>query len=292
MNKILKLLGLGLGGLTAVLIIVVGGLVLSTNRRINRAYAVQPVTINIPTDEASLAEGQRLASIYCANCHGEDYGGTEFFKDPALGETNARNLTIGQGGIGAFYSDDDWLRALRHGVKPDGKPVLIMPSQDLYYLADEQLGQIIAYLKTAPPVDREMNTRQFSPLASVLLAVGAFGEIIPAEVIAHTSPPPSPPSYSPTAEYGEYIVLTMGCRTCHGPELAGGPNPEPGGPPGPNLTPGGNLSGWSLETFNQVVSMRDSEFMPYQELRRMTAEEREAVFLYLKSLPAGDTRVN
>ena len=105
MKRLLKWLAIGLGGLLTVLIIVVGGLVLSVNGRLNRTYAVEPVMIPIPNDAAAITEGQRLASIYCANCHGEDYGGTDFFKDPALGETNARNLTAGQGGIGQTYSD-------------------------------------------------------------------------------------------------------------------------------------------------------------------------------------------
>ena len=36
-------------------------------------------------------------------------------------------------------------------------------------------------------------------------------------------------------------VDTFGCRTCHGPQLAGGKDPDPAAPPGPNLTAGGNL---------------------------------------------------
>ena len=112
----------------------------------------------------------------------------------------------------------------------------------------------------------------------MLVAVGAFGDIFPAETIDHTAAHPAPPPYGATAAYGEHLALTMGCRTCHGAELAGGANPEPGAPPGPNLTPGGNLAGWALETFNQVVSTRDSEWMPYQELRRMTDRNAKRSF--------------
>ncbi len=78
-------------------------------------------------------------------------GGADFFNDPALAVIDAPNLTPGQGGVGAHFSDADWVRAIRHGIDPTGRPLLIMPSRNYYHLSDEDLGKVIAYLKHALP---------------------------------------------------------------------------------------------------------------------------------------------
>lgn len=62
--------------------------------------------------------------------------GRVFLDEPAIGRFVASNLTRGKGGVGASYTDDDWVRAIRHGVGPDGKALLIMPSQEFFNLSD------------------------------------------------------------------------------------------------------------------------------------------------------------
>ena len=62
-----------------------------------------------------------------------------------IGTLRAPNLT--PGGVGGTYTDTDWIRALRHGVAPDGTPLVFMPSWEYYYLSKEDLGALIAYLK-------------------------------------------------------------------------------------------------------------------------------------------------
>lgn len=41
----------------------------------------------------------------------------------------ATNLTRGRGGVGAAYTDLDWVRSIRHGVLPDSTGAFIMPSE-------------------------------------------------------------------------------------------------------------------------------------------------------------------
>ena len=43
-------------------------------------------------------------------------------------------------------------RAIRHGVAPDGPKLLFMPSQEFQHFNDDDLGALIAYLKSVPPV--------------------------------------------------------------------------------------------------------------------------------------------
>jgi len=58
------------------------------------------------------------------------------------------NLTSGLGGIGSVFTDTDYVRAIRHGIGRDNKSLLIMPSEQYNRISDEDLGALIAYLKT------------------------------------------------------------------------------------------------------------------------------------------------
>lgn len=289
MKKILKWLGIGVSGLLVLLLLLVFGLSWRANVRLNKTYNIMPEALTIPTDPAAIKEGKRLTAIYCANCHGDDLGGADFFNEPTLAVIDAPNLTGGAGGVGAQLRDADWVRALRHGVDPAGRPLFIMPSRNFYFFSDEDLGQIIAYLKTAPPVDRAANDRSTTFLGRVLMAIGLFGDLIDAETIAHTAP--RPPALAPdvTVAYGKYLADTFGCRTCHGPQLAGGKDPDPAAPPGPNLTPGGNLGQWDEQTFLTTIRTRQSKWMGFEALNHMTDAELQALWRYLQALPPQET---
>jgi mono/diheme cytochrome c family protein len=292
MKKVLKWTGVVLGGSIGVIILAMLGLSLRANARLNKTYQIQPEVVTIPTDRDAIAEGERLASFYCTGCHGENLGGTDFFSEPALAVVDTPNLTSGDGGIGNQYSDADWVRAIRHGVDPQGTPLFVMPAKDFYYLSDEDLGQIIAFLKTLPPIDNASNDFSFTIMGRVLLGAGVFGDVLNAETIDHAGPRPESPVFGATEEYGEYLVNTIGCHTCHGQELSGGQDPAPGAPPGPNLTPGGNLGGWTEATFITTVRTRQSEWMPFESLAKMSDDELRAIWTYLQALPELETTTN
>lgn len=292
MKKIIKWIGIGAGGLLALLVLVAIGLSWRASVRLNRTYTITPEAVSIPTDPDAIKEGERLVSIYCTNCHGSDIGGADFFNDPSLAVVDAPNLTGGEGGVGAQLSDADWVRAIRHGVDPSGKPLFIMPSRNFYFFSDEDLGQIIAYLKMAPPIDHSANDRSTTFLGRTLLTLGLFGDLIDAESIHHTAPRPTAPAAGVTVEYGQYLAVTFGCRTCHGPQLAGGKDPDPEAPPGPNLTPGGNLGTWDEQTFITAIRTRKSKWMAFEALNHMTDMELKALWRYLQSLPAVITGVD
>jgi len=289
MNKILKWSGMVGGGILALLLLALFGLSFSVSTRLDRRYDIAPEPVVIPTNPAAIEEGRRLVAIHCTGCHGDNVGGADFFNDPALAVIDAPNLTRGQGGAGAHFSDADWVRAIRHGIDPTGRPLLIMPSRNYYHFSDEDLGEVIAYLKHAPPVDHETNDRSTTLLGRVLVAVGAFGNLIDAETIGHTAVRPSAPAPGATAAYGKYLADTFGCSTCHGPQLAGGKDPDPAAPPGPNLTPGGNLGSWNEQTFLTAIRTRKSDWMPFEALNQMSDEELLALWRYLQSLPGLET---
>ncbi len=291
MRKVLKWIGIVLGGLIGVIVLALAGLLVSTELRFSRVHAVTAEPVAIPSDAASLAIGKRWVEIHCQSCHGADLGGGEFFKDDALGYEDAANLTKGKGGVGATYTDADWVRAIRHGVKKDGTSVFIMPSDSFYYLSDADLGSVIAYLKTVPPVDRQPQPRAFTPMAKLLLAAGVFPNLLYAETIKHDVRPPAPP-VGVNAEYGAYLASAHGCTSCHSERLTGGQPSRPGAPPAPNLTRGGDLAKWSESDFNSAVRSGRTpdghtlgEDMPWQGFAKLTDDEMHALWLYLQGLP-------
>jgi mono/diheme cytochrome c family protein len=294
MGKTLKWIGIFFGGLVIVLLVSGVGLYAAGRSRLAQTYHIEPAVIAIPDDEASLARGQHLATavIACGECHGEGLRGEAFFDDPVLGTVVAANLTSGEGGIGGAYSDEDWLRAIRHGVRPDGRPLLIIPSQRFQNMNAADLGALVAYLKSPPPVDNAPPEIKLTPLTYILIALGQFDRFLPAEYLDHDAPLPNAPPEGATQAYGQYLVSIATCRDCHGEELAGG-QAGPGEPIGPNLTPGSELAGWDESDF--VTLMRTGQtptgrqidpFMPWHYYQHMTDAELTAIWLYLQTLPA------
>ncbi len=292
MRKVLKWLGIVLGGLVGLILIAAIALYVSATVRLNKHWDIQPEAVTIPTDAASVKHGQHLASLTCVDCHGPDLSGKVFFSDPTLGSITSANLTPGKSGAGAVFTDADWVRAIRHGVDNKGRGLVAMPSMAFYHLSDADLGSLIAYLKTLPPVDKEKAGAALTPVSGVLVGAGVFGPIISAEIIPHTAARPAVPPAGQTAAYGSYLVAWLDCRTCHGAQLSGGTPPQPGSPPAPNLTPGGELGFWKEADFVKVLrtgvtpsGRTVNSAMPWKVYGNMTDEELGAIWLYLTSQP-------
>ncbi|HJS18871.1 MAG TPA: cytochrome c [Anaerolineales bacterium] len=293
MKKVFKWMGIVLGSLIGLFLIAVVVFYFMGDARLNKTYEISPSEITLPTDEASLEFGKHRVETLCTGCHGVDLGGiNDWFNAPPLGRIDAANLTSGEGGIGDEFTTEDYVRAIRHGVDRQGKPIFMVAVTSTAYLSDEDLGAIIAYLKTVPPVDRTTKERHFTPLARILLTAGLLDRL-PAESVSHDVHV-SAPSAGVTAEYGGYLVDTNDCRVCHGPQLDGGPFPDPTITKiSPNLTSGGELGFWTEEQF--IEAMRtgktpsghqlDPEFMPWENYSLFYDDELKAIWLYLQSLP-------
>lgn len=297
MKKVLKWLGIGLAGLVGLIIIAAVVVVVITNQRVNATYDIAVESVEIPSDEEALARGEHVATVRgCTDCHTKNLAGGTLIDEPAIGQINPANLTAGAGGIGGSYTDTDWVRSIRHGVGPDGKPLIFMPSQEFYFLSDEDLGALIAYLKTVPPVDNQSPAITIGPLGRVLFLAGQL-DLVPAEKIDHEAPRPAASASGVTAAYGEY--LAVGCVGCHGSGFSGGPIPgvPPDWPAAANLTPGGDLANWSEQEFIDTLrngftpesKVLDPQYMPWPTFSQMTDDELAALWLYLQSLPAKES---
>ena len=304
MRKVLKWFGLIAGGLLGVFLVLLVVLFLVGSRKENRTYDVEIASVAVPTDAASIARGKHSVEAVwmCQVCHGQNLAGpdvdgckvvscTGFSDDALFGKMMPKNLTSGRGGIGGVYTDEDYVRAIRHGISRDDKALLIMPSEVFNKISDEDLGAIIAYLKTLPPVDNELDESGLAPLGRILAAFE--GSLLPATLIDHNAPRTPPPAAGVTAEYGEYLAEI--CTVCHGERLSGGEVPGDERARAPNITPGGAPGSWTRSQFVDTIrsgitpkgNLLDPRLMPWNRFTQMTDDELDAIWLYLQSLPAG-----
>jgi mono/diheme cytochrome c family protein len=131
---------------------------------------------------ALVARGARVAAARgCAGCHGANLGGQVLADDPAMGRLATPNLTAG--GRGPALDDRAWELALRHGVRPDGAPLLVMPSGDYAAMTDDEVVAVAAYARSLPAVRTPPPALRVGPLLRVLSAVGK-ADIVPARRIA------------------------------------------------------------------------------------------------------------
>ncbi len=268
----------------------------STELRLRRVYRVPPTRVEVRAGADAISRGRHLVRVVaqCTNCHGEDLGGQQFGEDLWFGRLFAPNLTAGRGGVGS-HTDEELARSIRYGVGRDGRPLLVMPAQYLRSLSEADLGTIVAYLRSLPPLDREVPPPRVGPLSRLFLFLGWVPDVVPAEMLAAAGPPPPAPPEGVTVEYGRYLVDAAGCRVCHGAELIGGLHPLalPGEPEPPNLTPAGPLRSWSERDFMRTLrtgvrpdgSRLDDAFMPWQRIGQMSDSELRAIWRYLRSLP-------
>ena len=291
MRKVLKWLGIVLGGLLALVLLLVLVLFMVGRSKAGKAPDVTAKPVAIPTDTASIARGGHIAAAVtgCEACHGPGLSGKAFPTPSFLVSMAAPNLTRGQGGVGASYTAADWERAIRHGVGKDGRRLIIMPSEAYNYLNDADVGALIAYLQSLPAVDQSFPARKIGVLGGVLVGTGAIPPAV--DIIAHDSVGARPvvaPAVS--AEYGAYLVSAAGCKVCHGADLRGGKAGGGGPPPAPSLV--AFIANNSAEAFRNTLRTGKTpsgralnpENMPWPAYGKMTDAELDAVRLYVLSV--------
>lgn len=294
MNKWVKRGGLAVLGLVA---LGASTLVVGTQlgqRKMNRIVAVDVAAVALPTDAASIERGRYLyLSRGCTECHGTDGAGKDVVNDGKGMHVRAPNITPGPGSVVANYSVTDWVRTLRHGVKPDGRPAIVMPSEDYARLTNADLGAMVAYLRQMPAASGTGAVLELPPLVKTLYAAGVVHDA--AEVIDHTLPPSTPVPEAASAEHGAYVINS--CIGCHGAKLSGGkiPGAPPDWPAAANLTPGEGTAMKHYPTAESFAAMLKtgkrpdgtevSKVMPFLALKEMNDTDVQAMYLHLKTLP-------
>lgn len=294
--KILSLLKKALVGVLGLVVTVLAVVYGWSSLRMTRTYDVTPVPVAVSDDPATLAHGEHVATIRgCVHCHGEGLAGKVFMDAMPLARLWASNLTGGAGGVAdAYRFDQDWLRAIRHGVAPDGSPLLFMPAQEARAMGPQDMSAVLSYIKSLPPVDNEPPfTQRVGPIGRALFLAGPL-PLLPAELVDHDDRTYAQPPTGETVEYGAYMATI--CTPCHGENLSGGkvPGSDPSWPPAANLTPDSDtgIGSWTLDRFRTILAsgrasdgrLMDQDVMPWPFIAQMNALELSALWLYLRSL--------
>jgi cytochrome c5 len=282
--------------LVVVLVVASTALFIGTNRMLAATVAlpvaVSPVVLPAPGDMAALERGRYLVdhAFHCAICHAQDFGGRAEVDNAAVGRLWAPNLTSGAGSAVRNYTPTDWARAIRHGLDPSGRRLILMPSEEYFSFSDEDLGAVVAYIQSRPAVDREDVGISLGPVGRVLLGTGQVEFAY--DKIDHTATRPAAMP-GPTVEWGR--VLGSTCTGCHGEGLSGGPIPggDPAWPPARNLTQHATgLAGWTQNDF--FVAMRQGRRpdgttiqppMPWQGYSGLADQDLQALWMFLQSTP-------
>lgn len=244
------------------------------------------------TDRA-VRHGERLlkSRLGCIGCHRPDLGGGVVIDSPVVGYWAAPNLTLGSGGVTSGFSAHDWDLAVRHGIRHTGQSSS-MPSIEFTGMADHDLSDVIAYIRSRPEVNRLMAPVKLGPVFDFVVALDPNALI--AFSIDHGRPHPvEPPKEEVTPAFGEY--LAQNCRGCHNPKLSGGKlQGDPDMPIVANLTPDSTgLKAWSESDF--MRALRDgrrpdgrliSKQMPWPLFKNMNDVELKALWAYLRTVPA------
>lgn len=297
--KYLRYLAYGIGGL--LLIVAVGYALVSylVHARMTAEYHPSLSVPEVKPTPELIERGRHVARIRgCRDCHGMNYGGKVFIDDPMMGRYAGSNLTSGDGGIASRYDVDDWVRAIRHGIGPDGKPLVFMPSYEYDTIGNRDLAGLIAFLESRAPVDNLPPSVDVGPMSKVLYLSGSLPQLVSAERIDHTASVSRAPEPSVSVKYGRYIATS--CTGCHGKTLSGGPIPgvPPSWPKASNLTfHESGLKEWTFSDFETLMRTGRtpsgdtvaSRYMPWKNFRHMSDTEVRAVWVYLESLKTRPT---
>ena len=282
----------GLGALVLLAATALGLGVLLAERKMQRTVNVQVPTVALRDDAASVERGKYLfSSRGCVDCHGAAGTGRTFVDDGGL-VIAGPNITTGPGGVVAAYQPVDWVRAIRHGVNPQGRPLMIMPSEDYNRFTDGDLASLVAYVRQLPPASGQGAVVKLPLPVKALYGYGAIKDA--AARIDHSLPPQQPVPEGVTPAHGAYVANM--CIGCHGVGLAGGkiPGGPPDWPPASKLTPGeGSVMGRYPDAEALIAMFRSGQrpdgtavkVMPFESLKEMSETDLRALYLYLKALP-------
>jgi len=292
MNKILKRVLLALAALLLLLVAVAATGWWQAGRKMARQVDVKVAALTLPTEAAAIERGRYLFnSRGCADCHGANAAGHKAIDGGGM-LVIAPNLTPSPQSPTAAYRVEDWVRALRHGVAPGGRPLLIMPSEDYARLTDADTGALVAYLKQLPALDGEAAVIQLPPPARMLYGLGLIQDA--AAKIDHTLAPATPVPEGATAEHGRYVAQM--CAGCHGATYAGGkiPSGPPDWPAAANLTPGAGSAMPRYASVDAFIAMMKSgkrpdgaaiAVMPFGSLSQMNDVDLRGLHAFLQTLP-------
>jgi mono/diheme cytochrome c family protein len=280
-------------------------------------YAVVAHAQMRPQDGRDLANGRTMFFAGgCASCHAAP--ASDSCEDPKIKDkfvlSGGRCLKTEFGtffvpnissdkenGIGG-WTDAQFVRAMREGISPDGEHYYpAFPYTSYQRMHEEDLRDLRAFLNTLPPSDAKDRAHDLSFPFDIRQALAVWKWLF----LDGAEFKPDPEK-SEKLNRGAYLVEGPGhCAECHSPRnmmggiveekrYSGGPNPDGEGVI-PNITPHKTgIADWSE---NDIVTALETGLMPsfdsfggsmvkvQEAMAQLSAEDRQAIAAYLKSLP-------
>ncbi len=265
--------------------------------------------IEVPDWEASAERGAYIfAAAGCKGCHtaknGPTLAGGRELETP-FGTFYGPNITADpQHGIGA-WTDEDFIRALRQGVSPDGSDYYpVFPYTSFTRMTDRDMLDLKAYIFSLPPDPSPDRDHELAPHVRFrpLLAPWKILNL-------HQGTEPPDPDQSPAWNRGRYLIRATGhCGECHTPRgldgatlgdmFLAGAEDGPDGDSVPNITPHpetgiGRWSRLDLEFLLKIGMMPDGDFaggamgeVVDETTSQLTDEDRAAMVEYLMGVAA------
>jgi mono/diheme cytochrome c family protein len=221
-----------------VLLLIVVGIGYVVLNRVDSSDGRAPALAGAPETASVLARGEYLTTAAdCIACHtvpetGKPFAGGLAFKLP-FGTIYSSNITADAAtGIGG-WSDDDFVRALRQGVRNDGKQLYpAFPYTSYTQLSRSDVLAIKAYLFSLPKVAQPNKANDIGFPFNQRWAMGFWNAAFfkSHRFVADTSK-------SPQWNSGAYLAMALGhCAECHTPRNIGF-----------GLEHGNELAGYPLE---------------------------------------------
>lgn len=166
-------------------------------------YPKSPIVAPPASDRAAYGRYLMVAKLDCYGCHSRDFatvdalvpeasqgylGGGNPLRDTGNEIVYSSNLTPDPSGLGG-WSEADFLRTMKLGLRPDGRP-LRSPMTARAELTDDELTAMWAYLRTVPPLQTSW-------------------------------PPPAPEAAIASTDAGRAAFHKYGCNSCHGNDGGG-----------------------------------------------------------------------
>jgi cytochrome c553 len=247
------------GGLLGTIIIATATLYVGSEWRLGRTYERPVIALN-PPEQPSAERGHRLSLLNgCQGCHGTH--GRIFADVPALGRLVAPDLAR----KAKDYTDAELAVLIRAGIKRDNTSALIMATNAMSSLADQDVADIIAWIRALKEEPQtETASTSFAPLGRLLVLTR--GLPISADMPRDPTPPTARPTTPPQAA-GEYLVKTA-CAHCHALDEERELKPGLKAPPVRPMT-----QSYDLEQFTRL--MRTGKALGDRELELMSSVSRD-----------------
>lgn len=257
--------------------------------------------------ETPLERGSYLVNtiMTCGNCHspkgppaavaGKDFSGGLRFTAPPF-DVTAPNITSDkETGIGG-WSADDIKRLLLQNVRPNGTPIVVMPTGFYGILLPSDLDAIVAYVQTIKPVKNKVPDPIYKFPVKHQIFPGAEKPIKESDL-------------NDKVARGFYLATIGHCMECHTPRVKGEldfAHEGAGGQefPGPwgvsvsrNITSSKTkgIGTWTDAEIKRAMTQgidKDGKKlngpMGFTYYARMTDQDLDAVIAWLRTVPAKD----